>query len=500
MSGLNRGNRVHHPEHGPGVVVARAGFGRQRVRFDAAPTLPRTVHGRELVLSKAREAADTGAAGREAEFEVESAAEPTSEPVSVVEPEADSTSNTELKGEVAPEPGSPCADPDAGSPLACPRSWQTLEALRLGVVPARGVEDYTIARAQELKSLRELLRAQRGCRVVWGDYGTGKTHLLDVAERLALEQGFATTRTTLDPTENALHHPLRLYQKISASVRTADLIGAGLEAIFERLVDSDAHCHPKGHRASRFFSPYLHVLRHGRAAQITALRDYLRGDRIDSDEVNRILFRLKWTGQRVLRMSDYRTFGRMYTYLVGTIACWCADAGARGLVLLFDEVERVDALCGDDRKYALEVLRHFAAVTIAPEHLAFDPDELYKGGHAVHQQLPLRFREAQPLAAVFALTPLPEVQEQFDSVTENRSYDIWLDDLDRRCVGELVLRVADIYARAYASAGAGLASRATLDSIRAVIAGEIDDGHDSFRTVVQATVLLLDAKRFGVER
>ena len=69
-------------------------------------------------------------------------------------------------------------------------------------MPARGVRDYTVAREPELADIALLLEEGGGCRVLWGDYGAGKTHLLEAAEQLALEQGFATARVTLDPREN----------------------------------------------------------------------------------------------------------------------------------------------------------------------------------------------------------------------------------------------------------------------------------------------------------
>lgn len=373
-------------------------------------------------------------------------------------------------------------------------AWQTLEALRLGVVPARGVREYTVAREDELASIGELLERARGCRVIWGDYGTGKTHLLDAAQQLALEQGFATARLTLDPREQALHHPLRLYRHIAESIRTADRASSGFESLFERLADSPDHALWGGRRASRFFSPYLYALRHGDEEAIGWLRDYVRGDNLDAEDVNRVLKRLRWRGPRALRMPDFRTFGRMYVHLVGTLAAWCADAGSRGLVLLFDEVERVDALAKADQQYAFEVLRHYAAVTIDPADLAFDPEELYKGGHAVHREIPLRFQDDQPLTTIFALTPLEEIEEAFSGVTATDRYDLRLASLQRGALPTLVDRIAAIHRVAYPHHEL---SAATRERMVAEIGDHLEEGHDSFRAAVRAAVFLLDADRHG---
>lgn len=461
MHDFARGERVRHPRHGPGTLEAKLVLGLARVRFDAEPSLLRTVERAELQPLDApgsRAKAEAPALGRSAR--------------------------------PAPHPLEP---PLPHSRLARADAWQTLEALRLGVVPARGIAEYTVARERELGSISALLAAQRGARVIFGDYGTGKTHVLDVAEQLAREEGFATARITLDPREQGLHHPLRLYRHVAESLRTADSAVPGFEGLFERLVDSEEHYEPHGVSASRFFSPYLHALRHGNDADLGWLRDYVRGENVDAEPVNRTLERLRWRGPRVLRMSDYRTYGRMYVHLVGTLAAWCADAGARGLVLFFDEVERVDALARDDQQYAFEVLRHYAAVTMERADLAFDPEQLYKGGHEVHRAIPLRFRDDQPLCTVFALTPLPEILSAFrEGVTRSSAYDLVLGGLERRVLPELVRRIGAVHARAYPEHELAEQARAR---ICAEIERSFEEGHDSFRAAVRAAIFLLDAER-----
>ncbi len=338
---LNPGDRVCHPTFGTGVVQKKLVLQAVRVLFDSAPHLPRRLKLSELELSNG-------------------------------------VGNTQVQAPTPVSARPPTTLPDFQPRLDQEQAWQTLEALRLGVVPAHGVRDYTVAREQELANIGAVLEDGAGCRVIWGDYGAGKTHLLDTAEQLALEQGFATARITLDPRENALHHPLRLYRHIADTIRTSDQVNPGFEGLFDRLVDDPEHYRPDGKLVSRFFSPYLHALRHGDSEDIGWLRDYVRGDNIGSEEINTILARLRWTGPRVLHMSDYRTYGRMYVHLVGALACWCASAGTRGLVLLFDEVERVEALRLVDQPYAFEVLKHYAAVTMRSEDLAFEPESLYK--------------------------------------------------------------------------------------------------------------------------
>ena len=492
---FDKGDQVVHPTRGVGVVQKRLVRGVVRVLFDDEPGLPRTLHGSGLgLVGGPPPGTEQASAEDESMNDYLSGDSPSDlypQAVAVVQ-------------EPKPKPPKPRAPlPEVSAEAAALHreharvlhaadAWQTIEALRLGVVPSRGVQAYTVARDEELANLGGLLKEAKGCRVLWGEYGAGKTHLLEAAEQLALEQGMATARITLDPRENALHHPLRLYRKIADSIRTVDQVALGFEGVLEKLVDSPDHNTPGGSKSSRFLTPYLWAMRHGDHEAIGWLRDYVRGDNVDAQAVNAVLAKLGWTGQRVLHMSDYRTYGRMYVHLVGTLATWCRDAGSKGLVLLFDEVERVDALRPADRTYAFEVLKHYAAVTMEEKDLAFDPETLYKGGQQVHREISLRFREDQPLTSIFALTPLPEVEEQFAGVTESGATDLRLRPFAPDLLGELLDRIAALYEHAYE--GYKVEHKVREHACHEIAEAQ-DEGHDSFRDAVRAAVALFDRDR-----
>lgn len=485
---LERGDRVTHSKWGGGQVIKLLAHKAARVAFDRAPSLPRTIK-----LCELRSALPAN------EFSAS-----TSSPITVAPPSW-LAGQQEHENHRSPEPAQVPAVMGVrmtaasivrpNDSVAC--AWQTLEALRLGVVPTHGVQEYTVSRDAELASISSLLEDRFGCRVLWGDYGSGKTHLLETAEHLALERGFATARITLDPRENALCQPLRLYRCIARSVRVEDHLGLGLDWLFERLKDSPQHFWSNGSRSSRFFSPYLMALREGCSEDISVLRDYVLGEEGVADDARHAAQRLGWQGNRLLAMSDFRTFGRMYIHLVGTLASWFSDAGASGLVVLFDEVERVDALGQEDQHYALEVLKHYAAVTMKRTDLSFDPDRLYKGGHRVHRKFSLRFDPQQPLLSIFALTPLEEIRKQFASITASSSYDVNLGPLDENLIPELVNRIAMLYERAYPGHEV---SQAVRDRTAESLLDVFEEGFDSFRSSVRGAVQLLDGDRLPAFR
>jgi hypothetical protein len=442
------GAQVVHPLHGSGRVLALLPGARARVAFDDRPRLPRVV-----------ERAALGASG-------------------------------------APAPAPVRTPFDAATDA---EAWQAIEALRLGVVPFARAEAYTVARESELAGLSALLDERQGLRLLFGDYGHGKSHLLELFEHQARAAGFATARATLDPAEVPASHPRRLYRALMAGFRCPDAPDCSPVPLFERLAESKPHYDRRGARYSRFLTPALVAHRHRASSDLRArLVDYVVGEEdVDLDDLNGRLSWLGWTSERLLAMSDYRTYGRMYAHLLGTWATWCRDAGYGGLVVLFDEVERVSALDAEQRYLAEQVLRHYAAVTLPLRHLAFDPDEegeMYRGGKQVHRNLPLRFTRDQPLAVVMALTPAPEVDAAVRRLVRTDAVRVELPALPRRMHGALVERVCALYRQAYP---AFRADDAWLHLIRDRVVAAHADAEAAPRHIVRTTVCLLDALRHG---
>lgn len=195
-----------------------------------------------------------------------------------------------------------------------------------------------------------------------------------------------------------------------------------------------------------------------------------------------------------MAMSNYRTFGRMYTHLMTTVASLCKDAGYSGLVLLLDEVERVDILSKEERDLAFGVLKHFAAVAMEPETLEFEPEALYKGGQQVHRELPLTFEESTPLSLVLALTPLEDIALAYSEVTKSTQYDLVLKPMSIAELPELVRGVVKIYTSAFP---AFAISHSGIKGIIRALESGIEDGSSNFRLAVRSIVFELDARRLG---
>ncbi|MFT5430312.1 MAG: DNA replication protein DnaC [Myxococcota bacterium] len=86
--------------------------------------------------------------------------------------------------------------------------------MRLGVVPETDLDAYTVGQPAALSVVDsdfESVAAHGGAvRAFLGDYGTGKTHMLELVTQRALSKGFLTATATLDAVEVAPSHPQRV--------------------------------------------------------------------------------------------------------------------------------------------------------------------------------------------------------------------------------------------------------------------------------------------------
>lgn len=287
---------------------------------------------------------------------------------------------------------------------------QTLEALRMGVVPSRGLGALTVGRQPELAELDGLLDRGRGMVVLSGGYGAGKTHMVELFDAMAAARGFAVARATFDPVEVPPSHPLRLYAALMRDLRVPGSAEAGLRPLLEQLGDRPAWIH--GEYAHLWLSPALFAVHHASPELAQDVLAFVSGQgRDDHQELSAALRRQGFKGPALLGLPDYRTFGQVMAHLLGGVAAWCKDAGHAGLCVLLDEAEYLDRLGSQSREMAENVLRFLAIAALPPELLAFIPEAIYRGGHPAHKRIRPVYRPDQPLCVLCAFTPDPEVDQ-----------------------------------------------------------------------------------------
>src|SRR4051794_38257815 len=126
------------------------------------------------------------------------------------------------------------------------RARQTLEALRLGIVPVQDVETLTIGLEAERVSLdRALARSmERGgdALAVIGDYGFGKSHFVELAARRALRENCLAAVASLDLVEVPPGKAREIYRALAQSVRypDPDTLERGLRPLLAKALDDPA--------------------------------------------------------------------------------------------------------------------------------------------------------------------------------------------------------------------------------------------------------------------
>ncbi len=209
------------------------------------------------------------------------------------------------------------------------RSRSTIEALRQGGVPRGMVEQFTAGRDGELEAIQEWLESRDGCLRIDGDYGVGKSHLLELAALHALHTGWAVARVEIDPNETPFHKPKHLYQSIIRSLEYCS--GDRLHSFNDLMThvagspDSDdtgvLEAHP-------YFGMFIRYWRAG--SDNEDLRDWIGGD----STTYRSYFP---------RLLGYQLAANIYCNLLSGLG-WITKniLGLRGLLVLVDEAESID--------------------------------------------------------------------------------------------------------------------------------------------------------------
>ncbi len=392
------GVRIRHPDWGAGKVLGLVRGGRVlKVEFDEMTGVPWEIPREELENNKI----PLEAGGERA---------------------AAASKDRRKAGAIhAPKVNEDAVSPSLQNSVA---ARQAIEALRLGVVPTSHLDTYTVGRDIELAVIYlDLESATRdgGFRVVLGDYGTGKTHFLEMAELLALEEGFLATRATLDSREVLPNKPRRIFHQLARGLRYPDdpnFEPRGLKPLLEKAAVDVSLIRRWSDRNHPDYHPYLGPALFYMAVMpaieknddlLDRLLDWIEGSEVASNvELEKKLRRTSAARTRLFALKDFRTVTHLYTLILGGIAELARQVGYKGLAIMVDEAEFYSVLRGQDRTFADILFRTFAAACLPRSRLNFDPALLPRGGQAIHKSFSYRYKEQQPLYCIFALTHDPE--------------------------------------------------------------------------------------------
>jgi hypothetical protein len=411
-----------------------------------------------------------------------------------------------------------------GTPLATFRPLDALavvESLKLGVVPDMALEALSVGcegLLGEVRSDLEQIAADEpggAFRVVFGDYGQGKSHLLDRVEKLALADGFIVARTAFGTREASPDSPIGLYRSLVKGLRYPGKPDVGLDrllveagrnrTVFERWTgraDLRSLAAPTAENPHLWLSPAILGRRilgeTGEVDGVERLNRWLEGQPLPP-WLLRTTLRKAADGVGLPRrrgepdplycrgLPRWRTVSQIACYLLGGIGCLAHDLGYSGLLLLLDEGEHLQWLKGNGVEHAARLAAGLQAAAL-PDQAA---GELVPGGNRGHRSVPYRFRPVQHVGCLVALVPQPEAGPALATLAaippERRTELRPLSATNRRELASRVLEVARL---------AGLTDdrfEPCREQLLDLIAAECNAGRPlPSRTVVKLAAMLPD--------
>jgi len=235
------------------------------------------------------------------------------------------------------------------------RARQTLEALRVGIVPVQDAETLTIGLEAERVTLDRALdrSSERGGDVlaVIGDYGFGKSHFIELAARRALRESFLVADASLDLVETPPSKAHKIYEALVTALRYPDTHRRGLLPLIEKVLSRPAIVAEFVRLCPR------EVKECPLAAALVALQDCPSQTALEET--------VAWLSGQVKPQTEMKTClkhpprlyitgenARQYSYLLTGISLLATLVGYSGLTVLIDESEHYSLLRTAQRERA----------------------------------------------------------------------------------------------------------------------------------------------------
>jgi len=232
---------------------------------------------------------------------------------------------------------------------------RSFEAINLGIIPpdpsqlikfTMGAESIT----KQIINWLESYRIDGLCKAVFGYYGSGKSHLLNLVKCVALELGWVVSYVEFDPKEADPAKPHLVYRNLMANLEFPPRHdGSKTEGFFDFIKEIRDSWYSKSIKSlelfkdSPWFSTAIEILihyPHSEDQSYQAACNWLAGDYKSYDQINS-LGREKGYRRKAPRMPVTKETGEIYVHHLSVIGHLCAALGYKGLMIILDEAEHV---------------------------------------------------------------------------------------------------------------------------------------------------------------
>lgn len=287
------------------------------------------------------------------------------------------------------------------------RACQAVELLRMGTVPVREIEAFTVGLRPQIEALDKALsiaaESSGEVQAVLGDYGCGKSHFIELAAQRALKANFIVARVSLDLKETPPNKALEIYRALTASLQYPDSSLRGLEPLLETAVEQPG--------AIDEFASLGRLARCPLTLTLRVLADpsnfYNRrsvvhwvAGQIKKNALVNVAFKRTTLGPPLSLYANGEN-GRQYAYLVTAISELARILGYSGLAVLVDESEHYSLLKPLQRQRADTFFQALICGALA-ERSQIEPDAVPVDYRV--PDYPISFNRKPHLFFLFALT------------------------------------------------------------------------------------------------
>ena len=366
---------------------------------------------------------------------------------------------------------------------------QLIESLRLGIAPAQHIPELTIdLQAEQASLIAGLNQAHQhggAVRAVVGEYGYGKSHLVELATQEALNRNFLVATVSLDLLELPPHRGFAIYREAMRHLRYPDTDERGLDVLLEKTAVS--HTVTQLQTLSPAETDPLVIGLQAIASTASSRQRKAWAEWLMGGRRTKLMNKAKPRGLKFPSIYKTGHNARLIAFLLTAVSTLARLGNYSGLCLLVDEAESYSLLYPYQRPKADMFFQAviYAALRGQQERLTEDffPQHRWK-------EYPIAYDEGQSLFFMFTVTRSDNRLPLRDWLPDEAIFD--LDpEADPQEVGLFLEQVMAHHANAYGYE-AGERQRQLRRGAAELLAMGVRNGRLSMRSVVRLAVELYD--------
>lgn len=367
---------------------------------------------------------------------------------------------------------------------------QLIESLRVGIAPTQHVPELTIDLQAERESIvRGLNQAhQQGgaVRAVVGEYGFGKSHLVELTTQEALNRNFLVATISLDLLELPPHRAFAIYREAMRHLRYPDTDERGLGPLLEKTAVLPHTIHQLQELSSGERDPFVTGLQAiantASSRQRQAWINWLEGGRRV-----RLMNKALPRGAKFPSIYTIGHNARQMAYLFTAVSVLARLGNYSGLCLLVDEAESYSLLQPYQRPKAT---LFFQAVIYAALR-----ESQNKIGEEIFPQhrwclYPMAYDQGQSLFFLFTVTHSDNRLPLHDWLSNDDIFYL-KPDAEPQEVGRFLQQILTYHAQAYGYESGERQAQIRRGAAEHLAMG-VRNGRLSMRSVVRLSVELFD--------